>query len=114
MKRAGASEDDLLLMYNASIRSLISYAAPVWFPGLTNDLMETLERLQKRAMKIIYGYAINYDTLSEKRIRSLNSYLESLCIKYVKQICDNAEHPLRKILLKLELNHIIHVINIIM
>ena len=55
-------------------------------------------------MKIMYGYDINYDMLWEKRIPSLSSYLESLCIKYVKQICDNAEHPLRKILPETRVN----------
>ena len=98
MKRSGLSDKNLLFMYMSTIRPMISYAAPIWFPGLNVDQQNSSERLQKRAMRIIFGYNITYyDILSQNNISTLG-YLESICVNYVKQICDTPGHPLRSLL----------------
>lgn len=55
IKRAAVSVDQMLYFYIAYIRPVLEYAAPVWHTGLTTELSDQLESLQKRALRIIYG-----------------------------------------------------------
>ena len=55
LKRAAVSCKDMLRFYIADIRPVIEYAAPVWHTGLTAELAESLESVQKRALRIIFG-----------------------------------------------------------
>jgi len=41
--------------YIVVIRSVMEYAAPVWHTGLTAELAESIESIQKRALRIIFG-----------------------------------------------------------
>ena len=56
-KTAGKSHvasRELVLFYITCIRSILEYGSPVFNRALPTYLSEDLERLQKRAMKIIY------------------------------------------------------------
>ena len=53
LKRAHASQKDLCLFYSTCVRSVIDYAVPVFHYVLPAYLMPALERVQKRAMRII-------------------------------------------------------------
>ena len=53
LKRARVSQKDLCLFYITSVRSVIDYAVPVFHYALSAYLMQELERVQKRAMRII-------------------------------------------------------------
>ena len=48
---------DMLLMYTACIRPLLEYACPVFHHSLPQYLSNEMERLQKRALRIIQLYA---------------------------------------------------------
>ena len=50
LKWAGLSVDDLVMYYQAVIRSSLEYASPVWNAGLTQKHSEDIERVQKRAL----------------------------------------------------------------
>ena len=80
LKRAGLSNDDILHFYLAVIRPVLEYAAPVWHSSLTNELSDQLESLQKRALRIIFGYSrvtdISYDNFcAELGISNHNLFL---------------------------------------
>ena len=45
---------ELILFYITCIRSILEYACPVFHRALPGYLSEDLERLQKRALRIIY------------------------------------------------------------
>jgi len=49
-------EHDLLCFYNPIICPLLEYASPVWHSSLTVAQTESLESLQKRAMRIIFPH----------------------------------------------------------
>ena len=49
------SHDDMLHFYICVIRPVLEYAVAVWHTGLTTDLSEQLEAIQKRALRIIFG-----------------------------------------------------------
>ena len=53
LKRAGVPKQDLTLFYVSCVRSVIDYAAPVFFNGLPQYLKKELVRLEKRAISII-------------------------------------------------------------
>ena len=46
---------DMLKFRIAAIRPVTEYPAPVWHTGLTAELGESLESVQKRALRIISG-----------------------------------------------------------
>ena len=63
LKRARISQNDLCLFYVTRVHSVIDYATPVLHYSLPAYLMQELERIQKRAMRIIcpgieYQYAL--------------------------------------------------------
>ena len=53
LKPLGASEEDLLDVYEKQIRSVLEFASPVWTSGLTNDEKNQIERVQKAAFSIL-------------------------------------------------------------
>ncbi|KAL9966711.1 hypothetical protein ACROYT_G024828, partial [Oculina patagonica] len=56
LRRAGVSQANILKIYLSTVRPVLEYAAPVWqaIPGYLSD---TIERIQKRALHIIYPEA---------------------------------------------------------
>ena len=43
------------IFYIGVIRPVLEYAVAVWHTGLTADLSEQLEAIQKRALRVIFG-----------------------------------------------------------
>ena len=50
----GLSPSDLLLVYLSLVRSILEYACPVWHTALPKYLSDKIEKVQKRAFRIIY------------------------------------------------------------
>ena len=55
IKFTKAVKIDMLHFYIAVICPVLEYAVPVWHTGLTADLSDQLEMVQKRALRIIFG-----------------------------------------------------------
>ena len=53
LKRARVAKQDLVLFYTSCILSILTYASPVFFSALPEYLKNELERIQKRALRII-------------------------------------------------------------
>ena len=53
LRRSGVEINDLITIYTALIRSLLEYCCVVWHHALPSYLSQELERIQKRALKII-------------------------------------------------------------
>lgn len=86
LKNAGVPDADICNVYTTTIRSTMEYAVPVYHPLITSTQSEKLERLQRRALKTIFGFNIPYketlersglDTLSERR----DKIFKKFCIK---------------------------------
>ena len=75
LKRAGATNSDLMSFYCTVVRPIVEYASPVWHFSLTAAQSDILESLQKRAMNIIFpgdNYTValtiaGVDTLHSRR-----------------------------------------------
>jgi hypothetical protein len=50
--RAGIRDTDVVEVYCSIIRSVLEYACPVWHPGLSKKLSNSIERVQKRVIKL--------------------------------------------------------------
>ena len=54
LKRAGVPPDHLITIYCALVRSVLEYACQVWSSSVQSHLKQQLERVQKRALRIIF------------------------------------------------------------
>ena len=80
LKRSGLKHDHLLEIYNSVLRSAVEYCSTVYHSMIPRNLTEKLERIQRQALKIIYGWdkdigAImkikDIPTLEERREKAL-------------------------------------------
>ena len=55
LKRYHSPVNDMKRFYTAVIRSILEYGAQVWNGSLTKDQSNNIERIQKRALGIIYS-----------------------------------------------------------
>ena len=60
LKRAKICQSELVKIYSAMLRPLLEYCAPLFHPMITSELSEMLESLQKRALRIIFGFNKDY------------------------------------------------------
>ena len=93
MKRFRPPLEQMVKVYITYIRPLLEYCAPVFHASLTAQQAEKLERVQKRALKIIAGYdksyqqilrQLNLDTLADRR--------QMICLRFGKQILNSNVH----------------------
>ena len=86
LKNYGASKDDLKSFYCATIRSIVEYGAQIWHGNLTNEQHDAIDRIQKRALRIIYP-GLKYDEALEKRkLKSLKQRRNDLCVELIKSM----------------------------
>jgi len=99
LKRASVDAADLIRFYTACIRSVLMYACQVFHYSLPEYLSATLERIQKRSLKIIYGYEVSYkDALNLSGLLSLHDTREEHCRNFFNKIITNKDDKLYKLL----------------
>ncbi len=98
-KRAAMPSDDIRTMYVAKIRPVLEYACPAWHAGLCGYLEKDIERVQKRAMKIMYPKLCYEKACEACKLPLLKERREKICMKFFRSM----EDPKHK------LNHLIPV-----
>ena len=86
LKRYGAPTQNLLRFYCSVIRSTLEYGDVLWHGGLTIVQSDNIERIQKRAFRIILpgvGYLIALDNLN---MQSLNKRRENHCVDLIANL----------------------------
>ena len=93
LKPLGATDGELLDVYDKQIRCVVEYASPVWTAGLTKADESHIERVQKAAFAIILGkryttysavlQLLDRKTLKERRFE-LNLKFAKKCLKSEK------------------------------
>ena len=63
LRRSGIPPADLLTVYIALIRSILEYSCEVWHSSISCYLSDKLEKIQKRALRIIYPEQTYKDAL---------------------------------------------------
>ena len=97
LKKIHVSTDNLILVYNAIVRSILEYASPS-FGNLPSNLNEKLERVQKRCHRLICGFGWN-EKCECGRFESLSHRRKRATIKLFKQAAQN-NHILNSIIPK--------------
>jgi len=79
--------NDLKRIYMLQVRSKLEQSAVLWHFGLSGKNRNSLERVQKSALRVILGkkYTSYSNALKELNIDSLQERRESLCIKFAKK-----------------------------
>jgi hypothetical protein len=80
LKRAAMSTSDLVYYYQSVIRPVVEYACVVWATSITNKQSELIERIQRRAAKIIFGHEV--DALKSLALPSLHDRREQLTKRF--------------------------------
>ena len=99
LKRAKVPCNDLGLFYITCVRSVLDYAIPVYYYSLPKYLVNELERVQKRALKIMYP-SLSYDeALTHMKIAPLSVHHSDICATPFNEILSDSDHRLRALLL---------------
>jgi hypothetical protein len=66
LRNFGFSQEELVQVYSAQIRSVVEFCSVVYHSLLTSEQADALERLQYQCLKCIYGYGDSYRSLRER------------------------------------------------
>ena len=76
-------EGRLLEIYNSVVRSAVEYGAVVYHSMIPQYLADQLEALQRRALKIIFGWDTNIETvMAAKNIETLEKRREAAVLRF--------------------------------
>ena len=81
LKKARVDQDELLAVFNGYIRPVLEYACQLWHTAITQKQCDQIERVHKRAFRIIFGfmYTSYNNVLSEficsPRLRTAQEFL---------------------------------------
>ena len=88
LKKAGLSITDLVIIYCSFVRSVVEYAAPAW-SNVTMYLSDSIETIQKRALRIIYPSLTYGDALVHSSLKTLVARREDLCKSFMHKLRSN-------------------------
>ena len=82
----GATKAAMLLIYYRHVRSILEFGVPAWNSALTMKEAAMIERVQRVAVKLIYGYGQSYDKILEKnKLEKLEDRREGLCLNFASK-----------------------------
>ena len=87
-----------MLFYITCIRSILEYACPVFHRALPGYLSKDLERLQKRALRIIYPGMSYNQALEFSGLPTLFKRREEISSKLFNEVVGDPGHTLHKLL----------------
>ena len=86
LKSYGAPKNYLKTFYCCVIRSTLEYGAQVWNGNLTQAQQSDIERVQKRALRIIVPEHEYNRALQECGIKTLQQHRDDLCVCLIEQM----------------------------
>ena len=98
LKRAGVDQQSMLTVYTTCIRSVLEYGCQVWNFNAPQYLSEEVERIHKRALRLICPHPIpDNQALEQTQLPTLAQRRNNLCQRLFKNITQ-PEHKLHPIL----------------
>ena len=87
LKRQWSTPSDLLQIYSSLIGSVLEYCCPVWYSSLPVHLSDRIERVQKRALRVIIYPVLRYhEALITSGYTELRIRRDELCSKTFEKI----------------------------
>ena len=93
LKRSRVGVSSLIQVFFTCIRPILEYACQVWNYGAPDYLKEEVERIQKRALRIIYPDLSYREVVKLNGIQSLSQRRNYICMSYFKKLL----HPKHKL-----------------
>ncbi|KAI8492569.1 hypothetical protein Bbelb_296100 [Branchiostoma belcheri] len=92
MKKHGLDTSDLILIYIGFVRPVLEYACVIWHPGLTRELSQKIERVQKRSLRVILGseYDCYHTALDTTGLSRLDTRRDELCLRFARSLTSKA------------------------
>ena len=82
LKRAGIRQADMVTIYLTVVRPIVEYACPVWHTNLPTYLSDSIEIIQKRALRGIFPGMSYIDILNHIDITTLKERRDFICRRY--------------------------------
>ena len=84
----GASENTLIDMFRTHVRSHLEMTTPLWSGALTQNDANSIERVQKIALKMIKGenYFDYLESLVDLDLEAMDTRRNTICVKFAKKI----------------------------
>ena len=98
LKRSRVPRHDMSIFYTACIRSVLTYAAPVFFYALPKYLKDELVRVEKRAMSIICPGLPYQEAIELMNIVPIVDFITGLCSNTFDTIIKDPEHRLNRLI----------------
>ena len=97
LKQAGISQHDMVIVYISIVRPVLEYACPVWHTNLPIYLSDSIEMIQKRALRSIFPGESYHVILNRTGLCTLKERKDVLCKKYFRNMQMNS-HKLNHLL----------------
>ena len=98
LKRAKLPSYDLLFFYKTCIHPVAEYASPVFHNALPQYLSDVLEKLQKRALRIVYPDLSYTQALDVSGITTLYERRDETSVLLFQQVVEKSNHKLHHLL----------------
>ena len=93
LRQFHADLSDLRAIYISFIRPTLEYCSQLWHPGLTQQQAQEIERVQKRACKIMIGYNNYTDYTSACQLLELETLQDRRAVAFRKLASDILADP---------------------
>ena len=100
LKRCQVAPKELTVFYTTYIRPILEYACPVFHRPLPEYLSDDLERIQRRALKIIHSDLSYSEALKVSVLQRLHERRESITTRLYHEVTNNPCHKLHSLLPK--------------
>ena len=97
LKKFGADKIDMKRFYISAIRPTLEYGAQVWHGGLTKAQSSSIEKVQRRALRIIYSEKDYEKLLLKAEMHTLEQRRNTMCIDLISKMSD-PQHKLHHLL----------------
>ena len=98
LKCAGIAHSDLVRFYCSVIRSILEYACQVFHCNLPLYLSEEIERIQRRALRVIFPDCSYSEGLAKAGLTALYDRRSTLCKELFSVIDTQGNHKLSHLL----------------
>jgi hypothetical protein len=87
LKKSGANNQYMTTAYKSYVRSGLEYSSEIYDSLLSNQQVAQIEKLQERALRIIYGWTTDYEKILEMSgLQSLQTRRKQAVERFAKSI----------------------------
>jgi hypothetical protein len=89
LRNRGMPKNDLKRIYTALVRSIIEFGLAVYIPMINKVQMKSLERLQKMALRAIYGFHPYEEIIRVSELETMEKRMYSLFERFTESFSDS-------------------------